>query len=433
MTKKKKGGNTAATLEVPPPRDVQATINELVYRHGLNFRNQDAPRIDALRAAGIDPDAYDEDKWDQMWFRAEEVFNNRLKAEAEGRKLTWSLVPVREDWSTGPVTLFQSQCGRYCITRFDKGDRPKHGRYAAENGKPGKRKSVEHDPAVGKGYARYYDTFADAIKAVHRHHLKEYGLDAAKFSDNSGALIAVEKDFPAKPDEPASVIMGDEGAGNMTGPDIANTDTEKEVPTVSATAIITTVKEGAARALLKALGVSGVEDMTVKTLGKKLLKVDTYTETTDCPDEGTSERRTLDKIQAALKDGDDIQVVADEESNGHGEPAAAAPPVPRKGKKAKDKVKPGRKSKAAASAAEPAPRKKSGPSMVGTVIELLRKASEDKPITKDRIHAQLMKKWPDHNPDSVKDSVSWYISTMQKKQGIEVRKDGKGGFWIEGD
>lgn len=426
MTRKRKGGNTAATLEVPPPRDPQATINELVYKNGLKFRDWDGPKVDALREAGIDPTTVT----DLMWDLAEEAFNKRLKAESEGRKLTWSLTPVRGDGGTGPITQFLSECGRYCITRFDREDRGGN-KYAAENGKPGKRRSIESGDHGG-GYYRYYATFVDAIKAVHRHHLKEYGLDAGKFSDNSSALIAVEKDFPAKPDEPASVIMGDEGAGNTTGPDIANTDTEKEVP-VTATAIITTVKEGAARALLKALGVSGVEDMTVKTLGKKLLKVDTYTETTDCPDEGTSERRTLDKIQAALKDGDDIQVVADEESNGHGEPAAAAPPAPRKGKKAKDKVKPGRKPKAEAPAAEPSPRKKSGPSMVGTVIELLRKASEDKPITKDRIHAQLMKKWPDHNPDSVKDSVSWYISTMQKKQGIEVSKDGKGGFWIEGD
>lgn len=418
MSKKK-----APIPEVPTPKNLQHVLNELVYKHGLNLRNQDQPRIDVLREVGIDPATVT----DLMWDRAEEAFNKRLKSEADGLKLTWELTPIPEKWSTGTVTRWNSSCGRYSVVRFD---RDKSHQYAAENGKPGSRRSIETDPKLGGSYARYYDTLREALAAVIRYHVKNYGVDMAKFRDNSEQLVEAEKNHSATPSDENAAIMAVEGDGEETVP---KTNTEEEVSTTmpAATAVETvTLKEGAVRKMFKSLGVD-TEGMGPKKLIQKLVKIDTYTSTGDVPDEDTPERRTLDKVHRALEDGAKIAIAGDEESNGE----ASETPAKKGGKREKKEpvkksAKKSEKKDDEAEKTEPTTRKRAG-SMVGTVIELLKKASEDKPTTKEKIHGQLMKKWPDHNPDSVRDSISWYISTMKKKQGIEVQKDGKGGFWID--
>ena len=68
--------------------------------------------------------------------------------------------------------------------------------------------------------------------------------------------------------------------------------------------------------------------------------------------------------------------------------------------------------------------------MISVVIESLKKASEEKPLTKDRLHSTLMKKWSDHNEKSVRDSINWYLATMKKKHDLVVQKN-ESGYWIE--
>jgi hypothetical protein len=143
-------------------------------------------------------------------------------------------------------------------------------------------------------------------------------------------------------------------------------------------------------------------------------------------------------------------------------PAAKAKPEPKaKGKakpepKAKGKAKPEPKAKK-----EPvenghykSPHKSSyytkitplredrGIGIAATVIEILKKASERKPLTKDQIHEALVKAFPDRDPDKMLTSVNNLVPTRLKLvRNINVwkskKKDTEGkpytSFWIPGE
>lgn len=346
--KKLRSGNAKNDLPpVPPPKDKQAALNELVYQHGTNLRNWDQPRIEALRGAGLDPDSIKDIHWD----RAESALESRVKAEANGKKIEWPLKPVEEDWHTCKVSRWQSLCGRYNIIRFNRETKPGEFtfNYGAEFGKTGKSQSVETDKDLGPGYAKYYDTLRDAVNAVIRKHLKEFKLDFVK--GNTDEMVESEPEFRSEclPSVDSSATMVSEEATTASPETQTQPSTEGEVPEMPAVkeALATvSLKEASVRKMFQAMGMPE-DGWSLKTLQKKLSdkeKFAGYASTGKTPDEGTKERVTFDKVMEAFSDGIPVEIKPTEggaETNGHGEPkdkseAKKAPAAKSEAKPAKE-------------------------------------------------------------------------------------------------
>lgn len=72
------------------------------------------------------------------------------------------------------------------------------------------------------------------------------------------------------------------------------------------------------------------------------------------------------------------------------------------------------------------------PGVIGSIIEFLKRGSEDKPLTKKKVVELLAKRFPDRDPESMTKTVSAQIGYhLLKFKKIEVSTDGEGGYWIE--
>jgi hypothetical protein len=82
-------------------------------------------------------------------------------------------------------------------------------------------------------------------------------------------------------------------------------------------------------------------------------------------------------------------------------------------------------------------RPKSGePTILGRMLDLLKRASEKKPITKAQIHETLVEEFPERKPDSLKVYVASQVPTRLVKgiEGAKVEsketKEGSKGYWL---
>lgn len=346
----KKTGNGAA--ELPPPvksKDVQAALNGLVYKHGRNLRQPDyADRNAILRSAGLDPD----DLTPALWDAAEAALAKRVKAEADGRRLDWNLAPRHERWAACDVDIWDSSCGKYRLVRLVSRSKDRPPVYGAERkysngGGKDSWLSLEHDPTHGPGYARFYGTARAAADAVLKHHLRKHDLDTVKGNTDNvvAAMEAAPEPAPEPVPEPdekeqADMQKGSEGhtmplAGGTAGAAPDENSESEETPVVAATAEeagVVKVKASALRAMAKAFG-REVDDWNYKRLCRVVAtpdRIQGWIETGEIPEKGTAEYRTLQTIQDAFQEGDEVVVVDDEaagggEANGHAKPARAKP------------------------------------------------------------------------------------------------------------
>lgn len=128
------------------------------------------------------------------------------------------------------------------------------------------------------------------------------------------------------------------------------------------------------------------------------------------PDEDEDdEEEEAPKKKKSKKDEDEEEADEDDDEEDEEKPA--------KSKKDKKKVK------------RDAPGK--GPGIIAEIIRLLKKATEKKPTTKKEVHAKLVEKFPDRNPDSMKHTVQVQIPYFLKNaKGLEVEKNDKG-YWLD--
>ncbi len=72
--------------------------------------------------------------------------------------------------------------------------------------------------------------------------------------------------------------------------------------------------------------------------------------------------------------------------------------------------------------------KKSGESREGSVLSLIVAMIGKKPATKDEMHEMLMKKFPDRNADTMRNTIAWNLSVGVSRHGVSLKK-GNDGKW----
>lgn len=73
-----------------------------------------------------------------------------------------------------------------------------------------------------------------------------------------------------------------------------------------------------------------------------------------------------------------------------------------------------------------------GPGVIGSIVEFLTAASEEKPISKDQILKKLEGRFPDRPAESMKRTINVQIpARIQKEKKVVVKKNDKG-YWIAG-
>lgn len=74
--------------------------------------------------------------------------------------------------------------------------------------------------------------------------------------------------------------------------------------------------------------------------------------------------------------------------------------------------------------------KKSGPGVISTILELIKKTSKDAPITKDFILQELTKAFPDREATRMAKTVNVQLPTrMSKERGVNI-VSGEGGYYL---
>lgn len=92
-----------------------------------------------------------------------------------------------------------------------------------------------------------------------------------------------------------------------------------------------------------------------------------------------------------------------------------------------------RKTPKAAAPKSKATDKLKGPGVITSIIEVLSKATETKPVTKEDLLAQLVKRFPDRTPEAMTRTITCQVpSRLLKEKGIKVQSndDKSRGYWI---
>lgn len=80
---------------------------------------------------------------------------------------------------------------------------------------------------------------------------------------------------------------------------------------------------------------------------------------------------------------------------------------------------------------EPAQKGRKKPGVVAEIVNILKRASKKKPITKAQILDQLVKKFPDRAPHAMKNTISSQVpSALWTEKKLKVATNDKGGFWL---
>ena len=196
-----------------------------------------------------------------------------------------------------------------------------------------------------------------------------------------------------------------------------------------------TVREHDGRQLLAAVGNKKAMTMSIAEMEQRFSHPEKWIDRIPKDlDEG--HLALLHSIGDALQEGEKIKVVAEEQVKAKATEADEPKEQTMKASthKAKAATEKNGKAKAAMRGSKPKgvgnrQGTRSGPSMVGRVIDLLRKAGPKHPVAKQEIVDTLVEEFPGHDPQTVKESVSWYISTMKKKKGLDVARNADG-YWM---
>lgn len=77
--------------------------------------------------------------------------------------------------------------------------------------------------------------------------------------------------------------------------------------------------------------------------------------------------------------------------------------------------------------------KTKGPGVVASIIEVLSKATKTKPVTKEALLKQLVKRFPDRTPEAMTRTINCQLpSRLIKEKGLKIQSNDKNprGYWI---
>jgi hypothetical protein len=308
-TKAKKAGNASEPLSRTARSkavDVQEAVNKLVLRHGRNVHEW-ADWPDLLAKEGVDPAAVT-DRILQLARDAAVLaeFVGPDETEAENLRtpdgFIWSLEPIYEEWAASSVYFWPSECGRYRLCRITDND----GRsvyYGAEVRVLDRWDAIGHSP-LGPGYPKKHDSLEAAAKAALKYHCDKFHLEGCP--TNADELLASVRALVESlegPPEPAQ--PDDEGEMMATKTRAAKAETLK-------------VPELAARKLLTALGSEGAAEQDggkyVWSRSKLLTSLKALpSDRAECDPVSGADAELLDRIEAALKGGGQVEVVPEGE------------------------------------------------------------------------------------------------------------------------
>ncbi|QEG39389.1 hypothetical protein [Roseimaritima ulvae] len=77
--------------------------------------------------------------------------------------------------------------------------------------------------------------------------------------------------------------------------------------------------------------------------------------------------------------------------------------------------------------------KPKAPGVIASIIEVLTKATKTKPVTKEQLLAQLVKRFPERTPEAMTRTINCQVpSRLLSDKGIKVQSTDKApkGYWI---
>lgn len=75
-------------------------------------------------------------------------------------------------------------------------------------------------------------------------------------------------------------------------------------------------------------------------------------------------------------------------------------------------------------------KKAKGPGVIDSIVSILKGASMKEPVTKEEIHKQLCKLFPERNKDSMKTTVGIQVPSRLGKDRVITVKKNENGYWI---
>lgn len=382
LKKKLKGGIGVepAPVDAPPPEpeftptQIQAIVNELVWKHGSNVAEWlDYPKI--LADARLHPEQVSESVLEQAHQAAQERQKKDERPHARERRLG-------------------SLCVGCCVVE------PIGGRKAE-------------------------------ILAMNESEIKVATTDGGKqitqgWSTGTMVQILTHEEFHSKKStiQPDARTMGVVNEGNETQTNEAS-ESEGEamkVQLVKAVKLLTTWYPTA-------------DKFNAKKAAAKLRALPTMMDAD--PEakkpEDDAGKTLLAKVLEAHESGVELEVVGDGEAESNGKPtkkkgtAVAKKPAAKPVKAAKAS-----KNGTASSNGHAKPGKKKGDGEVreGSIVHTILSCLQKGPSTKEAVVKVLVKKFPDHKPDTLKNTVSWNIATGLPRKGFKVKKDAEGAFSV---
>lgn len=174
--------------------------------------------------------------------------------------------------------------------------------------------------------------------------------------------------------------------------------------------------EGAAGKLLKSLLTAVKDETEIKLTGEaaKSSKKTSKKEDDEDDEESDEDSETNDDEDEDSEEEDSDEDDDDEEEDEY--------------KKKSSKKKDGKKGKA--------PPKSAGgdgkPGVIASIVEFLEAATEDKPVSKDKMADKLAKRFPDRDRESMLRTINVQVpGRIKSDKGLNVEKNDKG-FWISG-
>jgi len=72
-----------------------------------------------------------------------------------------------------------------------------------------------------------------------------------------------------------------------------------------------------------------------------------------------------------------------------------------------------------------------GPGIIGSIVEFVKKATPEKPITKKEIVAKLAKRFPEKDPEGMEKTVNVQVpNRIKKEKGINIVRHPEGGYYV---
>lgn len=90
---------------------------------------------------------------------------------------------------------------------------------------------------------------------------------------------------------------------------------------------------------------------------------------------------------------------------------------------------PGTTSKRVKGAKAPKAKAPKGPRVIGSIVEFLRAAAKDKPLSKEALLDKLAKRFPDRDADAMRKTINCQLGKrIEEEQNLKLHK-GDDGYW----